>query len=364
MKLLGASIVASVCATIAIAGCSGNSGLEDKTFDVGAVFPDITPQLRHSFAVKNDANQPIKIREIFKSCTCTSAGTGKTTLAPGESTDLNLVVDTRPIFNNWALSCRVVTDHPAEPERTYKLSYRTYPRVRFDIDAIQIDDVTAARTVAEGQPARKAWLEIYEPVGATGQDALSDLKAPPPVVVSFDRKPEVTLLEKGTVRRLRYALSVSVAPETVARSGTRVENVIATTKLGYRASTSATWTVDLPLSVSPSTISFGVIGADDEVPIRKILIKSNDGRLFRLLARDAEAGDIEVRGVPSSGPANQHVVQLAFHGPRSGRAFITGKVLVTTDHPETRNIEVAWSAIVKGALTPASGPAMPGKDGL
>ena len=90
------------------------------------------------------------------------------------------------------------------------------------------------------------------------------------------------------------------------------------------------------------------------------MIRSNDGRPFRLLGFDCGAGEVEVRGVPSAVRSPRHVVGLIFRGSPATRRFAVGKATLTTDHPEVPTIQITWSAILKTAITPAETPAMPG----
>jgi hypothetical protein len=111
------SKVCAVLMTASLLGCSSriDPAHHDRAFDAGGILIDQTTQIRHTFKVENDSDSPLNIKEISKSCTCASATISKRRLAPGETADLEMVVNVRPIFNRWNVACRVLTDHPTEP---------------------------------------------------------------------------------------------------------------------------------------------------------------------------------------------------------------------------------------------------------
>ncbi len=58
----------------------------ETSFDFGIVSG--TTDLVHTFRISNAGDQPLVVSEVSTSCSCTTAGLGPMTLAPGQSTDL------------------------------------------------------------------------------------------------------------------------------------------------------------------------------------------------------------------------------------------------------------------------------------
>jgi hypothetical protein len=324
-----------------------DSSVSSRRYDAGPVFVDQTPRVSHTFQVKNESNSPLTIKEVRRSCVCTSATISKQVLAPGEAATLTMDVDVKPIFHEWTVSCNLVTDQGDRPERDYVLTYRSYPRTRFEAETITLE----CGTSGENQYSRAAFLEIYEPAGSE-PDVLLSVEGGGSLTTAFDPTPIIDLIDEGRVRRSRYRVSVSLPPSYRASSGTHTETITAMTRRGYSASSVASWTYSAPVSITPPSTSFGII--DDAGPprTRKVIIKSSDGTPFRLIAADTPAGPVELQGVPSDGPSSIHVVTLLLHPASEQGRFRSGQREIPTDHPDMPVIPIEWSAICKATRAP------------
>lgn len=195
------AVSALLFTTSMIQGCSSalDPSRADRGFDAGGLvtYRNQVNQIKHRFSLENDTSSDLIVNEIVKSCTCASATISKQRLAPGETADLEMVINARPIFNSWNVSCRVLTNHPTEPERDYLISYRTYPHVRFDVDTIRIGgDGAAPGSAGEAETGPGAWIEIYEPAGSE-PDALLDVQVGGPIRATVESEPIVDLIEGG-----------------------------------------------------------------------------------------------------------------------------------------------------------------------
>lgn len=333
-----------VALLVATAGCSAgsDSSVSSRRFDAGPVFVDQTPRISHTFPVKNESNSPLTIKEVRRSCVCTSASISTQVLAPGESATLTMDVDVKPIFHEWTVSCNLVTDQGDRPERDYILTYRSYPRARFEAETITLERDASG----ENQYSRAASLEIYEPAGSE-PDILQSVEGGGSLTTAFDPSPIIDLIDEGRVRRSRYRVSVSLSPSYRASSGTHAETLIAVTRRGYSASSVASWTYSAPVCITPPSTSFGVIDDDGRPRTRKVVIRSSDGTPFRLIAADTRDGPVELRGVPGDGPSSIHVVTLLLHPASEQGRFRSGQREITTDHPDMPSIPIEWSAICK-----------------
>lgn len=65
---------------------------DQQKFDFGKVKEGV--ELSHTFHLKNTGSAPLKIYEAYSSCGCTTPKLSKQSLAPGESTDLQIAIDT------------------------------------------------------------------------------------------------------------------------------------------------------------------------------------------------------------------------------------------------------------------------------
>jgi hypothetical protein len=84
-----------------------------ESFDFGRVRPRRT--LRKEFRLLNLGDAPLVIERISRSCGCTQASTEVDTLEPGESTPLNVEVETRTSSGVIENSVLVRSNDPETP---------------------------------------------------------------------------------------------------------------------------------------------------------------------------------------------------------------------------------------------------------
>ncbi len=116
--LIGILILVSAAAT-AFAGAAQRSKnksgprmeIEPSEHDFGGVKPN--QELLHVFTVSNVGTEPLEIRRISTSCGCTAAIAKKRVLSPGESTILEVTLETRKYKGVIEKSVSVASNDPA-----------------------------------------------------------------------------------------------------------------------------------------------------------------------------------------------------------------------------------------------------------
>lgn len=76
---------------------------------------DLKPQISGTVGIKNVSAKAIDIKKIKTSCGCTAATAQKSTLSPGESTDIQINVDTAKVRGTKELFVIVSTDSTETP---------------------------------------------------------------------------------------------------------------------------------------------------------------------------------------------------------------------------------------------------------
>jgi hypothetical protein len=79
-------------------------------------------QLKATFVLENTGAAPLIIRKIKPSCGCTATKPGKTTLAPGERSEIEVSYSTGSQRRPQRKSIAVITNDPAKPETTLWIS--------------------------------------------------------------------------------------------------------------------------------------------------------------------------------------------------------------------------------------------------
>jgi hypothetical protein len=111
--------LAPVClTTLLLAACNRATPrivIEPAIQDLGEV-----PQqpLELTYTVRNEGGSPLKIERVSTSCGCTQATVDQDTLAPGESTQLRVVLDPTEdnLYGNLLRVIYIRSNDPANPE--------------------------------------------------------------------------------------------------------------------------------------------------------------------------------------------------------------------------------------------------------
>jgi len=115
MVLLGA-----LAPSAGVASSAPRIRVEPDGFDFGRVLPRRT--LRKEFRLLNLGEGPLEITGVSRSCGCTRAVVGETTLEPGASTTLNVEVETRNSRGRIQQQVIVRSNDPQTPLLEVKLT--------------------------------------------------------------------------------------------------------------------------------------------------------------------------------------------------------------------------------------------------
>ena len=101
---------------VCLAQAAPHISFEASHFDFGKISADT--KVSHRFKVTNTGQAPLNITRLNPSCGCTSTVLGKWTLAPGESTDIEVTFNPAGFRGLSRKSIQVVSDDPASPTST------------------------------------------------------------------------------------------------------------------------------------------------------------------------------------------------------------------------------------------------------
>jgi hypothetical protein len=88
-----------------------------NTWDAGDVKEGVV--LKHDFVLKNESNAVLNIKDVHTSCGCTVSSAKKKELAPGESTSIEVKVNTKGDSGNIKQLVYVHTDNLDNPVIKY-----------------------------------------------------------------------------------------------------------------------------------------------------------------------------------------------------------------------------------------------------
>ena len=130
MRRTGWAAASTLC-TLMAAACSREANQEQppapRIHDFGEVSIDSgTQRLPHEFTFTNSSEEPVEILDVKKTCGCVGAVLERTTLQPGESTRLQLVLEVSTTGRVMQGAALVLSNH--EVQRYSMTAYGTISR--------------------------------------------------------------------------------------------------------------------------------------------------------------------------------------------------------------------------------------------
>jgi len=319
-------------------------------FEAGGIFASATPQLEHTFQVRNTTDRVVKVLGETHSCVCTQVDLVPTELRPGESIPLHLTIQVARGLSQPTIQCYVKTDHPLDPEWVYSVSYQTYPDLRIEPSVILLTDSRTGdgKTAASSDREPRAWLEVYEPADAARNASPVLRSQPAGLAIRLSELPERTELTGG-VRRSRYPIHVSLRDDVPADGNFMRSFSIAYGETGLATAT-VSWRKVGALSASPSPLHFGFVAPGSQPIRRSVLIQSTSKSLFRLKGVDSDSALVEVDDkapdLDFQESALQHRVALVFTPSNELGRMTSGRVRFHTDLPGDPPCSVEWSVFL------------------
>jgi hypothetical protein len=118
---------------------------DSRSHDFGVV--NEGPQVRHVFKIKNKGSAPLVLSGAYASCGCTSATLDATTIPPGGSGALSVVMDTRGEKGKGTRSITVHSNDPTRPEETLEITYDVQRLLDFERSYLHLSTTRGARRV-------------------------------------------------------------------------------------------------------------------------------------------------------------------------------------------------------------------------
>jgi len=323
-----------------------------ETFDAGAVFATATPNLVHSFPVRNTTGRVVHILSENHSCDCTDVTLGKRELKPGESTEVVMNVRVSTAYSIKDVSCVLGTDLPGSTEIAYHIKFESFPDARIVPDRIDIGTFTDSYLRKPDKAfeivAPETWLEVFTPATERHSPLPTLVQSPSECTVTLGQGTEANSPTRG-VRLLRHEVSIrlnrgNTSPGVFARP----INISLEGRAG--ASAVAVWTVRSLLNCEPSRIHFGSVAPGEPAIRRKLVIRSSDSIPFRVLSLDESdfltVDQSQSSPIPSS-LASAHTLNLSFQVNERSSRFMAGALRIRTDRDDYPEVLLPWSAFLR-----------------
>jgi rhodanese-related sulfurtransferase len=105
-----------------------------------ASIPSAGVVVRHTFTVWNKGDRQLTISDVLPSCVCTKAFAMKTALAPGQSTEVEVAVDTAGFAGLVVRTVTLVSNDPANPQLVLVISVTNTQPEESKPPAISVSD--------------------------------------------------------------------------------------------------------------------------------------------------------------------------------------------------------------------------------
>jgi hypothetical protein len=286
------------------------------------------PVLTHYFAIKNTTNQTVQIGQPRVSCGCVSTQLLKNTLAPGESTAVLAMMDTRRIPQ--ANVVKAVTVYvPFLSPTLEEVSLRVQTVCRDDL--VMTPDTLAFGTVRKGQGgSASVKVTFYSDPAWEVKEAASN---------GAYIKPEAKLVsrEGGAVT---YEITAKLDPDCPVGDWT-ADVWLKTSNPGVaKLRVPVRVTVVAPIALNPDAVSLSDLRVGENVE-QKVILRGNQA--FKVLA--VKGGDDVVNVKPQSDAAMPvHVLTIAVHPKAAGKLSRTFEIV--TDLKDQAKVQLPVRATV------------------
>lgn len=309
-------------ASSASAGTWAESLFAGHSHDFGVVARG--PTLSHSFRVTNTTGQPVHLASLRVSCGCTSAAAQSADIAPGQSTDIVVNMDTRRFYGHKAVTVYVQFDRPQWEE------------VRLTVAATSRDEIALApESLSFGSVVRGTSVSRTTTLTVHGMGTH---------LVSVQSQSNYVQLAAKNVRHteteLAYEITATLRPDTPIGKWYTDIWLNTSGSTGQRMRLPVTVEVTPALQLSASVLSFGNVEPSQKTE-KRIIVRGPQP--FRITG--IEGTDEIVTVTPPGDEAKPvHVLVVGIQPKLSGELARTLKVV--TDLEPDRTVELPIKASV------------------
>lgn len=263
------------------------------------------------------------------------------------SLTMTVNVPTAYILND--ISCTIKTDNLEHPNWTYHLRFESFPEARIVPDRIDLGTYTVSSGFASPEfGISGVWLDVFDRPGQFEQPQPRVMESPEDYKATIEINPQAMTLA-NQVRVRRYNLSVSHKTGLLS-AGTFVRPLTITLGPEAVASASVVWTIQVPVNCEPAQVFFGSIGPKTSPIEKRGVLRSADGREFRILSVESSK-PVKVALPPKnqfpSLPSKVHFLDLTLEMPDESSRFLAGSVRIQIDRDDFPNVILPWSASVR-----------------
>lgn len=313
-----------VCAAQAVADARPIFSMPEVSYDFGTVAQGVV--VSHEFSIKNSGTADLVIQRIAPSCGCTATSIPANVIKPGVTEKVKVSFDTSGFFGRKTKTVLVVTNDNDSPEKVFTLSGTITAGYSVEPTKVDFGDISSAT------PRAARVKEISIKIADGG-----DLKVTK--VASLSSFLKISPVE---VRGESTVVKVELAPN--APKGEFRDRVIFDLDGGRQSSINVPVIASVKgdIRLSPTTVSFGVVGGSQVVE-------------RRVQFENKSAAPVTINSITSSDPAvsaslvevqrGHHEVIVVKVNPAKLRGDLKATLDVRTTHPTESAVSINVFAV-------------------
>ncbi len=292
--------------------------------DFGRISGD--KKVNYRFKVTNSGKAYLNITQVSPSCGCTSTVTGKWSLAPGESTEIEIGFDPKGFRGLVRKSLQVISDDPVNPAVTLTFEAEVVQDIMPSTQNLFFLDLTRSGN-------KKGTVRLSS---GNGQPVtVTEAKAPGAPYLSATWKNE------GNDAVLEVDLDCRKVP-VGSMSGIDTLSVRTTSQTFGLIPLSVQWEFKPSVTASPERVTW--IESAGTVLKKTVTLTQMSGKPFRVLAAKPTRDDITVQGIGKA-PASTHILQVQLKASKEGT--FNESIVLQLDDPDQPELKIRVSAVLR-----------------
>jgi len=293
--------------------------------DFGKIGPE--RKVSYRFKVTNTGKAYLNITRLNPSCGCTYTMMGKWSLAPDESTEVEVSFNPAGFRGPVRKSLQVISDDPANPTVTLTFEADVIQDVIPDTTALFVNDLIRNTT-------RSTTLRLRSGNGKPVQ--VKDVKIPGAAyVTAIPRQEGNDVILDITVDAKKISAGKRMGADSIS--------IITTSERNPRIEVAIQWSLKNSVVATPDRVAW--VEAAGKAYRQNINLKQVDGRAFRVISARSSNPAIKVEGL-GKGAASQHEIALIL-GADAKAGTYNEQVVLTLDDADQSEITIRASAVLR-----------------
>jgi hypothetical protein len=299
----------------------------DKTHqDLGRISPDRKTSVR--FKVSNTGNAPLQITAVNPSCGCTSTVLGNWYLKPGESSDIEAVLDPHGMKGPIRKSMTVVSDDPKNPGALLTFEAEVVQEVMTSVDAVFFS--MASRTASQT-------TKVKVSSGVGEEIRILEAKAPGAPFLKLSSHAE------GKDSVLDVVLDGPKIPANLKFGSEQITLRTSSAKMPT-LTLPVNWSLRPTFQIDPVRVSWDNAKAGTELT-KTVVLKQIENRPFRILGVKPSRDLLRAAWQGGAAAPQQSLTVSLSKDAKPGR--YAEQILVETDDPEEKEVALRVSVTLE-----------------